>query len=51
MTPEERSFLNQLCFLIAEEKDPNRFLELVRELNNLLDGAEKTPDPIIRRMR
>ena len=40
MTPEERSHLNQLCVLIAEEKDPNRFLELVRELNNLLENKQ-----------
>ena len=31
----------ELCKEIAEEKDPNKFVELVRELNRLLDEKEQ----------
>ena len=41
MTVEERSWMNQLCALLADEKDPNRFLELIRELNSLLESKRQ----------
>ena len=38
--PEERFY--SLCALIAAEKDPQKFLILVRELNEVLDKRDKT---------
>jgi hypothetical protein len=39
MTSELYPRIKDLCSLIAEEKDPRKFLELTEELNELL--AEK----------
>jgi hypothetical protein len=36
MTPEERERMNCLCRRIQDEKNPEQFSELVRELNELL---------------
>lgn len=40
MTSEEREKMNRLCKLIQEEKDPERFTELIQELNELLEQKE-----------
>jgi predicted GNAT family acetyltransferase len=40
MTPEEREQMYALCARIVEEKDPDTFIELVKELNELLDRKE-----------
>jgi hypothetical protein len=37
MTPEERERMNLLCLRIQDEKDPQTFDRLVRELNELLE--------------
>ena len=37
MTSEEREKMNDLVQKIQEEQDPNTFIELVEQLNNLLD--------------
>jgi hypothetical protein len=36
MDEEEREQLTQLCLTIITEKDESRYVELVRELNELL---------------
>jgi len=36
MTPEERDRMNLLCARISEEKDPDVFDKLVRELSELI---------------
>jgi hypothetical protein len=41
MTPEEKARLKELVDQIQIEKDQNKFLELVAELNDLLDSKEK----------
>jgi len=38
MTPDERECMRVLCERIVEEKDYQKFIELVEVLNNLLDG-------------
>ena len=40
MKPDERERMYQLCELIENEKDHARFLELIRELNELLQRKE-----------
>lgn len=40
MTPEERQQVNDLCKLIADEKDPFVFNQLVKQLNELLARKE-----------
>jgi hypothetical protein len=35
VTPEEKDFMNKLCEQIADEKDPERFNNLVRQLDEL----------------
>jgi hypothetical protein len=45
MTPEEREEMNRLCELIQTEKDPNKFDNLVRELNNLLEAKHERIHP------
>lgn len=40
MTPEERQRMYQLCAMIETEKDRNRFLQLIEELNQLLEREE-----------
>lgn len=40
MTSEEREKMNRLCRLIQDESDPEKFMELVRELYELLDRKE-----------
>jgi hypothetical protein len=37
MTPEERDRMYELCKLIQDEKDPQKFSDLTDELNQLLD--------------
>lgn len=37
MTDDERNEMERLCTLVATEKDPSRFDEYVRQLNELLD--------------
>jgi hypothetical protein len=41
MTPDEREWFYELCFLIQHEKDDAKFLELVRQLNDLLERTER----------
>jgi hypothetical protein len=40
MSPEERQRMFQLCELIQTEKDRDKFLALVRELNELFTRKE-----------
>ena len=40
MTPEERERMNSLCKQIQNEKDHEKFTQLVIELNNLLERKE-----------
>jgi hypothetical protein len=42
MKPEERERMFQLCALIEKERDHQRFLQLINELNDLLERKEKT---------
>ena len=41
MTPEEAAGLTRLCALIQREKDPERFSQLVDELNVFLEERDK----------
>lgn len=45
MTPEEREKMNALCERIAIEKAPQKFDELVRELNDLLERKHERIHP------
>ena len=45
MTPEERDRMNWLCMRIAEEKDPETFDALVKELNDLLEVKHQRIHP------
>jgi hypothetical protein len=38
---KERERFLELCGLAANEEDPYRLLELVREINNLLEAKEE----------
>ena len=38
MTPDERQRLDWLCTQIKDEKDHDKFIALIRELNKLLDN-------------
>jgi hypothetical protein len=38
---KERERFLELCGLAANEEDPQRLLELVREINNLLEAKEE----------
>jgi hypothetical protein len=40
MTSEEREKMIRLCKLVQEERDPDRFAELIQELNELLEQKE-----------
>jgi hypothetical protein len=40
-TPHSNERLFALCALIAEEKDPGKFLLLVHELNNAFESSER----------
>jgi len=40
MTSEEREKMNRLCWLIQDEKDPDKFNELIKQLNELLEQKE-----------
>jgi hypothetical protein len=37
VTPEEKILMNKLCAAIADEKDSQRFAELVKQLDELLE--------------
>lgn len=39
ITPDDKERISFLCALIAEEKDPGRFLLLVQELSALLENT------------
>jgi len=41
MKPEERERMYQLCAMIEKERDHTRFLQLIRELNDLLERNER----------
>jgi hypothetical protein len=41
MTPDERERMNRLCEQIAVERDHEKFVKLVQELNELLDHKEQ----------
>jgi len=45
MTPKERERMNWLCNRIQEEKEPNKFDDLVRELNALLEAKHERIHP------
>jgi hypothetical protein len=40
MKAEERERMYQLCALIEKEKDHQRFIELIQELNELLERKQ-----------
>ena len=40
MTPEEREEMDQLCRQIKDEKDHDKFIRLVTQLNDLLERKE-----------
>ena len=40
MTTKERDEMNQICKLIQEEKDPQKFTQLVMQLDQLLTKKE-----------
>jgi hypothetical protein len=40
MTPEERELLDRLCTQIKDEKDHDKFIQLVTQLNDLLERKE-----------
>jgi hypothetical protein len=40
MTPEETAEMHRLCNLIQAEKDRDKFLEYVTQLNNLLEHKD-----------
>jgi hypothetical protein len=44
MTPEERERMHMLCEQIAKEQDHEKFVKLVRELNDLLEHKEDRLD-------
>jgi hypothetical protein len=44
MKAEERERMYQLCALIEKERDHGRFLQLIRELNDLLERKEHRLD-------
>lgn len=58
MAPDEQEQINILCERIATEQDQEKFIKLVQELNDLLDGKNldrknldrKNPDPKNRRI-
>ena len=41
MKADERERMYQLCAMIEKEQDRERFLELIRELNELLEFKEQ----------
>ncbi len=41
MKGEQRERWQNLCALAAEEQDPERLMELTREINKLLDEKEQ----------
>lgn len=51
MTPEEREKMNTLCKQLQEEKNPQEFTKLIRELIELLEPnlerihPERKPEP------
>jgi hypothetical protein len=45
MTPEEREEMDRLCKLVATEKDPTKFDQYVRQLNDLLEEKHKRIHP------
>jgi hypothetical protein len=42
LTPEERERMVALCALIGKEEDNGRVLELIKELNELLEGKAQS---------
>lgn len=48
MTPEEREHLKTLCKQIQDEKDHEKFTQLVIKLNDLVDRKEKHSGPRLR---
>lgn len=45
MTPDERKRMSDLCELIANEKDLDKFAELVHQLDDLLAAKENRLEP------
>ncbi len=45
MTPEERERMNALALLIQQEKDQDKFPQLVKELNKLISQKENRFQP------
>lgn len=41
MKPDERERMYQLCALIEKEKNHQRFIELIQELNELLERKQE----------
>ena len=53
MAPDEQEQINILCERIATEQNQEKFIKLVQQLNDLLDGKNldrKNPDPKNRRI-
>jgi len=54
MTPQERARIEVLCSQLQIERDPQKFTEYVRELNELLDAKGRRfaeackKDPLLR---
>lgn len=40
MKPDERERMYQLCAMIEKEQDRERFMQLIKELNDLLERKE-----------
>ena len=45
MTLEDRERMNELCILIQTEQDPEKFDQLVKELNNLMEVQHERIHP------
>lgn len=41
MTTDERQEMERLCHLIQDEKDPDKFMELIAQLNRLFEKKEQ----------
>lgn len=45
MTPGERERMNELCRRVQQEKDPKKFDQAVRELNDMLEQKHERIHP------
>ncbi len=44
MTSDERKHMDILCERITKEQNKDKFTQLVKELNDLLEGKEQSPE-------